>query len=247
MSAFCALRLSRPILPSLYSPTLISRTPKFALAHAGLNGQLSQRRSFWLDDRDPLSRESNPSFTSSSSSTLQNSIATPNNKRPRVRNRKKRRSTYPPPSYDPPLPDHDPPENMMDILRVATSLLADAAAAHHASSLATKSPQITAAEAWAEGSAKVQERLALKPLPNAFSGRSVPITRSGSEAFAQGFRKLQGILRANNVYQTVRAQKRHEKKGVKRRRLASQTHRRKFAQLIRGKVALVQKYRARGS
>ncbi|KAG8858745.1 hypothetical protein FRB96_004882 [Tulasnella sp. 330] len=136
----------------------------------------------------------------------------------------------------------------MDVLRIATSLLADTVATRHDAVAATaKSSHITAAEAWAAGSTKTEAVLALKPLPNAFSGRSIFISKSTPEGFAQSFRKLQGILRANNVYQTVRAQKRHEKKGVKRRRLASQTHRRKFAQLIRGKVALVQKYRARGS
>jgi len=103
----------------------------------------------------------------------------------------------------------------------------------------------TPAEIWAEGSIKAQEQSALHETPNAFSGRSVPV--DGPEGFAQAFRQLQRILRHNVVAKTVRQQKRHEKRGVKRRRLASQTHRRKFAQLIRGKVALVQKYRTRGS
>ena len=41
-----------------------------------------------------------------------------------------------------------------------------------------------------------------------------------------------GIMAENKVRQTLRMTDRHEKKGVKRRRLASQTHRRKFAQMV---------------
>jgi len=107
----------------------------------------------------------------------------------------------------------------------------------------------TAAQNWRDASVKALERRGLQDVPNAFTGRSVAVTRGivGGDSVVSAYKKLTNILRTNGLYKTVRQQKRHEKKGVKRRRLASEGHRKKFAQIIRGKVALVQKSRARGS
>jgi len=108
-------------------------------------------------------------------------------------------------------------------------------------------------ELWTEASEGRLKILSRMKQPTPYSGRSVTVQRAGpfrdawQEPFNSAYRRLQNILRENTVAKTARSQERHEKKGVKRRRLASQTHRRKFAQLVRQKVALVQKYRARGS
>lgn len=60
----------------------------------------------------------------------------------------------------------------------------------------------------------------------AYSGRRVIVT--GGD-LGEAFRRLQTRLRRNRVTQEVSRQKRHEKKGVKRRRLSSERWRRVFA------------------
>ncbi|KIO26310.1 hypothetical protein M407DRAFT_243772 [Tulasnella calospora MUT 4182] len=102
----------------------------------------------------------------------------------------------------------------------------------------------SAKQLWEYGSKEVLLRLASSPPPTPYTGRSVAVK---GEAFAAAYRGLNGILRDNAVRATVRGQERHEKKGVKRRRLVSKTHRRKFGQLVRSKVAMVKKIRALGS
>lgn len=69
-------------------------------------------------------------------------------------------------------------------------------------------------------------------MPDAYTGRSVWARPGESESVIYAYKKLANILRVNGVYKTVRQQKRHEKKGVMRRRLASEGHRKKFAQLV---------------
>lgn len=61
-------------------------------------------------------------------------------------------------------------------------------------------------------------------------GRKV-VVQSGNVADA--IRRLDSILSRNKVKHTVRAQKRHEKKGVKRRRQNSERWRRLFANEVR--------------
>jgi ribosomal protein S21 len=80
----------------------------------------------------------------------------------------------------------------------------------------------------------------------------------------EAFRRLQTRLRRNRVTQEVSRQKRHEKKGVKRRRLSSERWRRVFANevfifwpfiltatlilaQVRKKVQLVSTIRRRGA
>ena len=60
---------------------------------------------------------------------------------------------------------------------------------------------------------------------NASLGRSIVV----KYGFADSLKRLTQRLRANKVYHTWRYQMRHEKKGVKRRRLKSQRWRRHFA------------------
>jgi hypothetical protein len=61
---------------------------------------------------------------------------------------------------------------------------------------------------------------------NTFLGRSVPV-KNGH--IYRSLKSLANRLQTNKVYQTWKYQMRHEKKGVKRRRLRSQRWRRRFA------------------
>ncbi|KAK0197136.1 hypothetical protein F5146DRAFT_30378 [Armillaria mellea] len=58
---------------------------------------------------------------------------------------------------------------------------------------------------------------------------------------------LSNLLQRNNVRRELGKASRHEKKGVKRRRLASETWRRVFAHEVRNSVQLVAKIRSRGA
>ncbi|KAG9046801.1 hypothetical protein FS837_003620 [Tulasnella sp. UAMH 9824] len=127
---------------------------------------------------------------------------------------------------------------MVDVENMAVSMLASLSQA-----LAAKNEQ-SAKQLWEYGSKEVLVRLALSPTPTPYTGRSVAVK---GQAFASAYRELNSILRNNSVRATVRGQERHEKKGVKRRRIVSKTHRRKFGQLVRSKVAMVKKIRALGS
>ncbi|KNZ74248.1 hypothetical protein J132_07562 [Termitomyces sp. J132] len=77
-----------------------------------------------------------------------------------------------------------------------------------------------------------------------FSGRSV-LVKGGNVADAYG--RLQSILQRNRVQAQLRLTERHEKKGVKRRRLSSERWRKQFAHEVRKKVQLVAKIRNRGA
>ncbi|KAJ3480941.1 hypothetical protein NLI96_g8003 [Meripilus lineatus] len=79
--------------------------------------------------------------------------------------------------------------------------------------------------------------------PDAYSGRSLYVGRD----LGLTFNYLQRTLRQNNVTRELRMAERHEKKGVKRRRLSSQRWRRRFAHEVRKKVQLVNEIRARGA
>lgn len=59
-----------------------------------------------------------------------------------------------------------------------------------------------------------------------YSGRRVFVAE---DQLGEAFRRLQNRLKRNRVVQEVSRQKRHEKKGVKRRRLSSERWRRVFA------------------
>ncbi|KAF8977456.1 hypothetical protein BDQ17DRAFT_1266557, partial [Cyathus striatus] len=60
------------------------------------------------------------------------------------------------------------------------------------------------------------------------------------------FSRLDGILKRNKVRKTVQVQRRHEKKGDKRRRLESQRWRNRFSEEVRQRVELVDQIRRRG-
>ncbi|KAG2144991.1 hypothetical protein BD769DRAFT_1382830 [Suillus cothurnatus] len=87
-------------------------------------------------------------------------------------------------------------------------------------------------ELWAERS----RSLTFKPPADPYTGRRVFVNGDLGEAF----RRLQTRLRRNRVVQEVSRQRRHEKKGVKRRRLSSERWRRMFANEVRKKVQLAE-------
>ncbi|KAG1875338.1 hypothetical protein C8R48DRAFT_769339 [Suillus tomentosus] len=94
-------------------------------------------------------------------------------------------------------------------------------------------------ELWAERSRSAT----FNPPADPYTGRRVFVNGDLGEAF----RRLQTRLRRNRVMQEVSRQRRHEKKGVKRRRLSSERWRRMFANEVRKKVQLVSTIRRRGA
>jgi ribosomal protein S21 len=62
------------------------------------------------------------------------------------------------------------------------------------------------------------------------AGRSVPVVKGDVES---AYRKLSRVLGQNQVVRELRANERHEKVGVKRRRLRSERWRRRFAHEVR--------------
>ncbi|KAE9387500.1 hypothetical protein BT96DRAFT_927595 [Gymnopus androsaceus JB14] len=79
---------------------------------------------------------------------------------------------------------------------------------------------------------------------NPYIGRSVKVVDGN---LAEAFRKLDYILFRNRVRKQLKLAERHEKKGVKRRRLESERWRRLFAHEVRKNVQLVTKIRKRGA
>ncbi|TFY81017.1 hypothetical protein EWM64_g2998 [Hericium alpestre] len=103
--------------------------------------------------------------------------------------------------------------------------------------------QLAPADLWASRSEHNLKNMPLEP-KDPYAGRSVPV-RHGQTAAALS--ELQRILGRNKVQHELRMTARHEKKGYKRRRLASESWRRNFANEVRKKVKLVREIRARGA
>jgi len=91
-------------------------------------------------------------------------------------------------------------------------------------------------------SAMSERHLAVLP-PSIYAGRSVPVKHGD---ISRAMNSLSTRLRANRVQKTWKYQMRHEKKGVKRRRLKSERWRRRFADEIRRKIELVRSIQRRG-
>ncbi|KZV71655.1 hypothetical protein PENSPDRAFT_664281 [Peniophora sp. CONT] len=107
----------------------------------------------------------------------------------------------------------------------------------------------TVAESWADMSDKAVARLG--PPLGKYAGRSVEVQR---QDLATALRRLNTILFENRVHAERVRNLRHEKKGYKRRRLASERWRRRFAheachmhRVVRTKVELVKTIRRRGA
>ncbi|KAJ3543370.1 hypothetical protein NM688_g5861 [Phlebia brevispora] len=104
-------------------------------------------------------------------------------------------------------------------------------------------PERSAEATWKKREDDVVKFLPLPPGP--YAGRSVRV--KNSDEFTAAYSHLNRILRENNVRRELRLTQRHEKTGVKRRRLRSERWRRRFAHEVRLKVKLVQEIRARGA
>ncbi|KAF9532956.1 hypothetical protein CPB83DRAFT_846669 [Crepidotus variabilis] len=111
--------------------------------------------------------------------------------------------------------------------------------------LSTKSELSTPEARWKEQSQKFMQLAGNQPPAHAYSGRTVEIKTNGDLATA--YRQLDGILARNKVRWTLKMTERHEKPGVKRRRLSSERWRKRFANEVRKKVQLVMKIRDRGA
>ncbi|KAG2064637.1 hypothetical protein BDR04DRAFT_1034796 [Suillus decipiens] len=96
-------------------------------------------------------------------------------------------------------------------------------------------------ELWAERSRNASFNHPADP----YTGLRLGVPENGD--LGEIFRRLQTRLRRNRVIQEVSRQRRHEKKGVKRRRLSSERWRRMFANEVRKKVQLVSTIRRRGA
>jgi len=94
---------------------------------------------------------------------------------------------------------------------------------------------------WQEREDRIRD---LAPAPTTYAGRTFAVADS---ELRQAFTKLHHCLLSNNVRFEYWKQERHEKKGYKRRRLASERWRRRFAHEVRRKVQIVNEIRARGA
>ncbi|WVO14430.1 ribosomal protein S21 [Cryptococcus depauperatus] len=68
-----------------------------------------------------------------------------------------------------------------------------------------------------------------------YSGRSLEVLR-GSNAFLTTYKRLQGVMRNGNMKKEAKLNEFYEKPSVKRRRLRSERHRRRFKEMVRSKV-----------
>jgi ribosomal protein S21 len=64
---------------------------------------------------------------------------------------------------------------------------------------------------------------------NQYSGRSI-VARDGN--FTAAYRRLSGIMNRNKIRKELRLGEHHEKGSERRRRLKSERHRRRFAELV---------------
>ncbi|PPQ79113.1 hypothetical protein CVT24_012788 [Panaeolus cyanescens] len=80
-------------------------------------------------------------------------------------------------------------------------------------------------ERWRQKSKQALEDAANRPPADPYAGRTVRVGKDVADAY----RKLETILQRNRVRPELKMTQRHEKKGVKRRRLSSQRWREQFA------------------
>lgn len=75
------------------------------------------------------------------------------------------------------------------------------------------------------------EKIEFAQTGNQYSGRSV-VSRDGN--FSLAYRRLSGIMSRNRIRKELRLGEHHEKGSERRRRLKSERHRRRFAELVSG-------------
>ncbi|KAJ6502573.1 hypothetical protein C8R45DRAFT_818297 [Mycena sanguinolenta] len=108
----------------------------------------------------------------------------------------------------------------------------------------THSTPTTPEEKWRAYSRTTVARLQKHPIADPYSGRCVKVV---SGKFAEAVRDFERIIARNRIRYTNRKAERHEKKGVKRRRIRSEQWRKHFANQVRKNVQLVHKIRRRGA
>ncbi|KAK8854553.1 ribosomal protein S21 [Kwoniella newhampshirensis] len=106
------------------------------------------------------------------------------------------------------------------------------------SSLSSSDPN--AESWWIEASA----RNSLGYPMTTYSGRSILVPRGGE--FISAYKRLGGLLRNSNMKKELRLGEFYEKPSVRRRRLLSERHRRRFKEMVRTKVQQVISMRSRG-
>ncbi|WWD19311.1 ribosomal protein S21 [Kwoniella shandongensis] len=77
-----------------------------------------------------------------------------------------------------------------------------------------------------------------------YTGRSILVPRGGE--FNTAYRRLNGLLRNGNMKKELRLGEFYEKPSVRKRRLLSERHRRRFKEMVRTKVQQVISMRSRG-
>ncbi|KAI5452490.1 hypothetical protein NCC49_000653 [Naganishia albida] len=81
---------------------------------------------------------------------------------------------------------------------------------------------------------------------NQYTGRSINVpSKSGEAGVATAIRRLNGVLMRNRVKRELRLGEYYEKPSERKKRLAVERHRRRFQDLVRQKVQLVQTIRNR--
>ncbi|PPQ78104.1 hypothetical protein CVT25_015638 [Psilocybe cyanescens] len=105
-------------------------------------------------------------------------------------------------------------------------------------------PKSTPEDRWKERSREAQDMK--RRLNDEYAGNNSSVNSTGKN-LSSAFKKLDSILARNKVRYELRLAERHEKKGVKRRRLQSQRWKNRFANEVREKVQLVNKIRKRGA
>ncbi|KAF7294955.1 Glycerol-3-phosphate o-acyltransferase [Mycena indigotica] len=105
-------------------------------------------------------------------------------------------------------------------------------------------PPLEVEARWREMSQQALSDYRHHKIADAYSGRRVMV-KNGN--FNEAVRELDQILIRNRVRATLYANMRHEKKGVKRRRIHSEQWRKHFAAEVRKNVQVVREIRRRGA
>lgn len=122
--------------------------------------------------------------------------------------------------------------------------------------MATKTSESTTArpsvyKAWTFGSTR-EKQTTIPTVPlNKLQGRTVPVALRGVAGLPTGdvlgaFRRLEGLLRRNNVRKEVKLNRFYEKPSTKRKRLKMEQNRKLFGDLVKRKLRLVMEMKSRG-
>ncbi|KAL1673333.1 hypothetical protein EV122DRAFT_270573 [Schizophyllum commune] len=104
--------------------------------------------------------------------------------------------------------------------------------------------RVSPEDAWAAMSRSIVPELERQKPAGKYKGRTV---RVQNRDLSEAFRQLRVILSRNRVPQTFHYQKRHERKGDRRRRLRSENWRKAFKNEVRKRVLIVNTIRRKGA